>query len=659
MVDLTAITTTIDRSAHKVLVVDDTAATRYSTARLLRAAGFQTVEAGSGTAALARAATDGISAMVLDVHLPDVDGFEVCRRIRGNPATSLLPVVHLSAAYIKNEDQVTGLNSGADAYMIHPVEPALLVATLQALIRARTAEIQLRQSEQRFRAIYDQAQSGIAVLDPSGRLLEGNPALLRMLRMRADEIKGRLLSDLAPPEWTAFVETQFGAGSKAQAWRGEFPLRDSSGSQVHLDWSVSGLVESGVRIAVAIDVSERHELEMCRLELLEREQAARSVAERHNRTKDDFIAILSHELRTPLNAILGWVHVLQRQGLGEEKVRGLEAIERSVKTQARIISDILDVSRINAGKMRLERDEIDLAEVVNASLASVANLAAAKRITIAKHLDPHVRRAWVDAARVQQILWNLMTNAIKFSPEGSRVEVGLHQQGSGIELLVRDYGQGISPEFLPHLFDRFTQSDAPANRRHGGLGLGLSIVKHLVDLHGGTVMAESRGAGEGTCMRVWLPARQAGGDVDRRGDRDTASADGSSFHDVQGIRVLVVEDDEDALAMLKIVLTEHGAIVTTATSFDEALAVLDRDWPDVLVSDIGLPGRDGLDLIRHVKQRLSTTGPLPAIAVTAFTRAEDRQRALDAGFDLHLAKPFAPHILLEAIQSLTRRAAHT
>ena len=245
MVDFGPITTTIDRSAHKVLVVDDNAATRYSTARVLRAAGFQTAEAGSGTEALARAA-DGVSAMVLDVHLPDVDGFEVCRQVRANAALQLLPVIHLSAAYVKNEDQVTGLNSGADAYMIHPVEPALLVATLQALIRARTAEIQQRQSEQRLRAIYDQAQPGIAVLDREGRLQDGNPALLRLLRVQLPDVQGRALGTLVPPAWAEFVQANLGNdGPLHQPWRGEFPLLDADGGVVHLEWRISGLVGPG------------------------------------------------------------------------------------------------------------------------------------------------------------------------------------------------------------------------------------------------------------------------------------------------------------------------------------------------------------------------------------------------------------------------------
>ena len=665
MIDTDVINATIDRSVHTVLVVDDNPATRYSTGRVIRAAGFRTAEAGSGSEALDLIAK-GVSAVVLDVHLPDIDGFEVCRIIRANPATALLPVVHLSAAYIRDEDRVTGLNAGADGYMVHPVEPAVLVATLQALIRARTAEDELRRSEQRFRAIYDQAQSGIALLDEQGCFQDANPAMLKLLGRRREELMGRPIRAFAPAEWQAYIEAQLARPmADRPPWRGEFPLLQPGGKPVYLEWSVSSHVEPGARIAIALDVSERYELEQRRRDVLEREQAARQVAERHSRTKDDFIAVLSHELRTPLNAIIGWVHILKRRGTTPEAAKGLEAIERNVKTQARIISDILDVSRINSGKLRLDREWTDAAELVTSSIDALSASIGEKGIQVDTDLEDARAPAWLDPARFQQIFWNLMTNAVKFSPQGGRIVVRLRRQRDRLELEVRDFGQGINPDFLPHLFDRFTQSDAPGNRRHGGLGLGMSIVKHLVDLHGGEVAAHSEGEGTGTSVRVDLPAEAQGDsqphdtpETEGGPEAEEADADADALRDVD---VLVVEDDREATEMMTLVLSDRGARVRTAADYDSAVRAVQQAWPDVLVSDIGLPGRDGYELVRRIRQlQADRAAPhLPAIALTAFARTEDQQKAIAAGFDLHLSKPLKPHLLVDAIGRCRGPAAGT
>ncbi|AEG93321.1 hybrid sensor histidine kinase/response regulator [Ramlibacter tataouinensis] len=654
-----SIQATIDRSRHTVLVVDDNPATRYSTGRVVRAAGFRMAEAGTGEEALALCAQGTVSAVVLDVHLPDTNGFEVCRVLRSQPPTRLLPVVHLSAAFVRNEHHVTGLDAGADAYLVHPVEPAVLVATLQALIRARMAEDDLRRSEGRLRAIYDQAQSGIAVIDEQGRFLDANPAMLGMLGRRQDEVLHRGVLDLVPPGHRDRVGPVLAAGGAA--WRGDFPLLHASGRPVHLQWSLSQPAGGGARIATAIDVSEKHELEERRRDLLEREQAARAEAERLSRTKDDFIAVLSHELRTPLNAIIGWVHILKRRNATPETGKGLDAIERNVKTQARIISDILDVSRINSGKLQLEAQWIDPADLVRSSLASLATVLEERQVRVDTDFQRADEPALLDPARYQQIFWNLMTNAIKFSPVGGRVEVSLAREGDRLRLDVRDFGVGIKPEFIPHLFDRFTQSDSPGNRRHGGLGLGLSIVKHLVDLHGGTVEAVSDGPGLGTLMRVVLPTSQAAAELalltapeqDEQATQDALS--------LRGVDVLVVEDDREAGEMMSIVLADRGAEVRLAADYSSAVAQLDRHRPDMLISDIGLPGRDGYELARHVRQQEAHSAGdpyLPLIALTAFARPQDQRKALEAGFDLHLAKPLKPLALLTAIQELLARRHH-
>ncbi|MCC2673555.1 MAG: putative histidine kinase, atypical hybrid [Ramlibacter sp.] len=663
MIEYAVINTTIDRSVHTVLVVDDNPSTRYSTARVIRAAGFRTAEAGTGGEALDMSA-QGVSAVVLDVHLPDIDGFEVCRQIRARPSTALLPVVHLSAAYIRDEDRVTGLNAGADGYMVHPAEPAVLVATLQALIRARMAEDELRRSEQRFRAIYDQAQSGIVLLDEQGRFADVNPAMLRLLGRNREELLGRPVSAYAPPEWQRLVESQLNSPAVERVpWHGEFPLVAASGRPVHFEWSISSHVEPGVRIAIAIDASERHGLEQRRRDVLEREQAARQDAERHSRTKDDFIAVLSHELRTPLNAIVGWVHILKRRGTTPEAAKGLAAIERNVKTQARIISDILDVSRINSGKLRLEREWADPAELITGAIDALAGSISERGLRIDADLDGAHQPAWLDPARFQQIFWNLMTNAIKFSPQGGHIAVSLGRQGGSLLLEVRDFGEGIDAEFLPHLFDRFTQSDSPGNRRHGGLGLGMSIVKHLVDLHGGEVRAHSEGLGQGALMRVVLPVEPMGeAPVQDAPDTEVGpEVEAGATVTLQGLDVLVVEDDQEAREMMLVVLADRGANVRVAGDYESAVRLLEQAWPDVLVSDIGLPGRDGYELVRQVRQlQQARSAPhLPAIALTAFARPEDQRKTLAAGFDLHLSKPLKPHMLLAAIGQCCRPAGGT
>ncbi|SFD54973.1 hybrid sensor histidine kinase/response regulator [Paracidovorax konjaci] len=655
MLDVSAIHATIDRSAHTVLVVDDNPVTRYSTVRIVRAAGFQALEADSGTQAL-QLASSGVSAVVLDVHLPDIDGFAVCRTLRSQRETAQLPVMHLSAAHVHTEDRVTGLNAGADAYLTHPVEPAVLVGTLQALIRARTAEDSLRRSDRRFRAIYSQALNGIGLIEADGRFSDINPAMARLLGRPHEEVMGRPLSDFAPPGWVDFVKEHTLDGRHPGTWRGEFPLMRPTGQWVYLEWSISAHVEPGLRMALAADISERVELDSRRQDILEREQAARATAERLSRTKDDFIAVLSHELRTPLNAIAGWVHILKRRGGTPELLKGLDSIHRNVKAQARIISDILDVSRINSGKLHLEREWAQPVEVVRSAIDALQASIAEKHLDVTVRADAAGGPAWLDPTRFQQIFWNLLTNAIKFSNDSGRIEVDVSRTGAALTLSVRDHGRGISGEFLEHLFDRFTQSDSPDNRRHGGLGLGLSIVKHLAELHGGSVEAYSAGPGEGTTITATLMVAYDGGSQPSLPARsmDDASELPITDRPLRGLDILTVEDHPDASEMLAVVLSDGGARPRQAGDFDAAVQALQQQWPDVVVSDIGLPGRDGYDLARALREMPVPAGRKPpvAIALTAFSRPQDADKALEAGFDAHLGKPLQPHALMATITRL-------
>ena len=649
-----------DMSPHSVpdqviLVVDDNPATRYSTVRVLQVAGFSTREAATGAEALALA-DSSLAALILDVHLPDIDGFDVCRSLRNRDDTARLPVIHLSAAYVRDQDKLRGLRSGADAYMTHPAEPALLVATVQALVRARTAEDALRRSESRFKAIYDQAPTGICLVDASGRFVEVNPSMLVLLKREARAVIGQRVIDLAPATWVERIELYLDE-SRHGVWRGEFPLVDAGGHFVHLEWSLSTHVEPGLRLAIATDISERVLLSLQREELLDREQAARATAERVSRSKDEFIAVLSHELRTPLNAILNWTHVLKRAGPAANQVRGLDAIERNAKIQTRLISDILDVSRMDMGKLRLELETVDVAEVVSSAVIALEKAFEEKAIEVSLSLEEGLGPMAVDPARFQQILWNLLTNAIKFSTPASIVRVALARTDTGLRLTVQDQGQGIKPEFLPYLFDRFTQSDSGTNRYHGGLGLGLSIVKHLAELHGGTIWATSAGPGLGATFIATIAAGTADADgtlvTPGRTDEDKARLEPAWAASLDGPTVLAVEDDAEAREMLQIILSDRGARVLTASSYGTGLRCLADSSPDVLVSDIGMPGRDGYDLIREVRRREGGGARLPAIALTAFTREQDREMALAAGFDGHCAKPLRPNELIARILELT------
>ncbi|MDI1259118.1 response regulator [Aquabacterium sp.] len=590
----------------EVLVVDDNPATRYSTARILRAAGFRTLEACTGGEALQRS-HPGLAAVVLDVHLPDINGFEVCKALRARPETTHLPVVYLSAAYVDNEDKVRGLYSGADAYMTHPAEPSLLIATIQTLGRTRDAEDAMRSSEARFRAIYNQAVGGICLINTEGYFVEVNPAMLTMLGRQQPAVVGQRVVDLAPPEWAERISGYLSQHQQSM-WRGEFPLLNAQGEQLHLAWSLSAHVEQGLTMAMATDISERIALTQQREQLLEREQAARVAAERISRSKDEFIAVLSHELRTPLNAILSWVHVLKHPEGVNNLTRGLNAIARNAETQRRLISDILDVSRMDLGKLRLELESVDVAELVSSAVTTLGALMRDKSLTAQVDVEQATRPLTADPSRLQQIIWNLLSNAIKFSEPGGQITVQLLQTDAELTLKVQDLGQGIKSEFLPYLFDRFTQSDSASNRYHGGLGLGLSIVKQLVELHGGTIRAASEGVGKGATFTVTLPTNPTTA-FERTDSDHMPLVDESEVAEISippsslnGLSIVIVDDDQEARDILCMILRDRGAEVVSADGYDEGLRFIHQARPHVLVSDIGMPGKDGHALIREVRR---------------------------------------------------------
>jgi signal transduction histidine kinase/ActR/RegA family two-component response regulator len=404
------------------------------------------------------------------------------------------------------------------------------------------------------------------------------------------------------------------------------------------------------------EIAERRRAEDYRESLLVSERAARADAERATQLKDEFVATLSHELRTPLNAIVGWASILQMDRRSDTVTQGVEVIERNAKLQAQMIEDLLDMSRIVSGKLLFETHRVELAGVLESAVAAVQPAADGKGVAIHTHLNgQHYING--DPARLQQITWNLLTNALKFTPSGGTVDVRLHSDAHSTEMIVADTGQGIRADFLPYVFDRFRQADASTTRHHGGLGLGLSIVKSLVEMHGGTVSAHSPGPGQGATFCIRLPtAAHAPLRV-----REEAVLASPANHipissALSGLRILVVDDEADARSLAKRVLEDSGADVLTAGSAAEALAAVDgKVPPNVVVSDIGMPDQDGYDLIRQVRALPGRAAQIPAIALTALARGEDRSRALQAGYQRHISKPVDPAELVTLIATLAGR----
>lgn len=420
-------------------------------------------------------------------------------------------------------------------------------------------------------------------------------------------------------------------------------------------------------VLVFRDISERKRMELERERLLATARAAQKEAEVANRLKDEFLATASHELRTPLTAVVGWSRMLRTGKLdAENSARALEAIERNATLQTKLIDDLLDVSRIITGKLILDRRAIEMAHVVGDAVNTIRPAADAKNITIVTSFDAKAGPVLGDANRLQQVVWNLLSNAVKFTPKNGSIEVGLQRVNSEVEISVCDSGEGISREFLPYVFDRFRQGDGKTTRLHSGLGLGLAIVRQLVELHGGTVSAHSDGPGLGATFRLRLPVlsiKSISGSETAARDSTLTRARGTDGLSIEctprldGVRVLVVDDDSDTREMLKAVLSECQADVITAASAAEAIEEIERRKPDVLVSDLGMPEQDGYELIRNLREMESGdhTARIPALALTAYAKAEDRVRALTGGYQVHLSKPVEPAEFILVVANLAGR----
>jgi signal transduction histidine kinase/ActR/RegA family two-component response regulator len=427
------------------------------------------------------------------------------------------------------------------------------------------------------------------------------------------------------------------------------PVRNSSGQIVGVS-------------KIARDITQRKRAEEEREQLLASERTAREGAERLSRIKDDFLATLSHELRTPLNAMLGWAQLLRRgHPRPDDMDEGLEVIERNARVQTQLIEDLLDMSRIISGKLRLDVQRIDLASILEAAVNTVRHAAQAKGITLQTTLTFEPVSLVGDPNRLQQVFWNLLSNSIKFTPKDGKIAVVMERVNSHVEVRVSDTGQGITPDFLPLVFERFRQADASAARKHGGLGIGLSIVKHLVEMHGGSIRAQSEGIGRGSTFTVSLPItaivpNPTSGGTTALGAVDEPAIPECGWTMLDGVTVLVVDDEPDARELVKRVLEECNAFVKAAASAEEALHLLRSDLPKVLVSDIGMPDVDGYEFIRRVRSLPEEEGgTVPAAALTAFARSEDRRRALLAGYQSHIGKPVEPGELIAVVAALAGR----
>jgi PAS domain S-box-containing protein len=509
----------------------------------------------------------------------------------------------------------------------------------------------------------DYGAHGIFTTDTDLRLRSWNRWLAGATGLSEEDVLGRELFELLP----AFVDRGFDQ-FYAEALSGHVKIlshtlhryivptpgrTDERGGHVPQSGRIAPLLRDDRvigTITIVEDVSERVASERELRARIAASEKARSNAEAASRVKDEFLATLSHEIRTPLNAVLGWTRILKSRDMDPATVkRAVEVIDRNASAQLTLISDMLDMARISAGKLRMEVGPLDLAAVALSAIDVIRPAADAKGVRLVTDLSRDVAPVTGDADRLLQVIWNLLSNAVKFTDAGGSISIRLRAEGGNLRLMITDTGQGIDSDFLPHVFERFKQADPSAARRHGGLGLGLALVRELVELHGGTVQAESEGRGHGSTFTVQLPAR-----VEAEAEEQGALPMPGPSADLEGLRVLVVEDEPDAREIVVHSVADVGATVTAVASASEALAWLRQQsgatLPHVIVADIGMPGSDGFTFLHELRKLpRERGGAVPAIAVTAYATSEDRRKVLQAGFEAHVAKPFAPVTLASAI----------
>lgn len=661
-----------------ILLVDDQPAKLLGYEVILAELGENLIKANSAKEALQHLLKSDVAVVLLDACMPEMDGFELAQMIRNHPRCDRTAIILVSAIYLSDFDRLRGYGCGAVDYVPVPVNAELLRAKvgifadlfrkteqlsrlnleLERRVAERTAELEastseLRASEAKFRRTFECNMLPMGIWTADGAIGEANDALLELIRRdRADLDCGKIrVADILSSRETALDE-QFWREVREQGvgTPHERSLLCFDGRSIPVLFGGASFGEHiGRGVFFAFDLSERKRGEEDRARLLESERVARSTAEQANRLKDEFLAMLSHELRTPISAVLGWVQLMRRGTLSaEDSKEGLRVIERGVRSQVRLIDELLDVNRITSGKFHIHKEAIDLSAVLRAAIETIEPQAAEKRVALRKSIDAGSINLLGDATRIQQVFWNLLTNAIKFTPESGIVEVCVETDDREAKVTVRDNGQGIDAKSLPHVFEPFRQGDSSITRRHEGLGLGLAIAKHIVELHEGSISAQSNGAGSGSCFTLTLPISSAV--VAPRGVEAGDLADYANR--LSGVRALVVDDDAATRDIVARTLADGGAETLTVAGADQAFEAIVKWRPNLVVCDIGMPTKDGYTFIRELRTQGGAHSDLPALALTAYTRPEDCARALGAGFDLHLAKPVNPNHLLAAVCEL-------
>jgi PAS domain S-box-containing protein len=679
----------------RVLVVDDNPSNLTVFKAILSDDNFELVTAKSGVEAMRELLNNDFAAILLDINMPTMDGIQTARLIRERQRSSDVPIIFITAYQPDQAQVLARYASGAADYLVKPVQPEILQSKVRIFVdlfrKTRPVEWQARQ----LRATNARLQKEVAQREAAQR----DAAFEREERQRvtlasiADAVfsmdaKG-IVSSLNPPaEQLSGWES---ALAKGRPWSAVLGALSEPGQQMledNIERALSGdqLVRSAQAVAlhtrngqryieyaaspvhdrlgdvigavlVVRDVTARQRMENERSRALEHAQEARAAAEQANRARDEFLSVISHELRTPLHAIVGWTHILRTNG-GDERyvLQATEAIHRSAMAQKKLIEDLLDMSRIINGKIDLTRYAVDLPSVVQAAVDTLRPGLEEKSIDVKCEMSVLSGQVVADRFRLEQVVLNVLSNAIKFTPSGGHVQVQLQQADDSAKLVISDDGQGIPAAFLPYVFEAFRQVDSTTTRRQGGLGLGLAIAKQLVSMHGGQISAHSEGSNRGTTVTIELPMRAPGvqmHDIDDEPPLLSAPLPPTS-NDLHGIRILIVDDDSNTLTLLAIALRGQGAHVSAAANAAEALQMLQTWGPQILLSDISMPGEDGYSLIRRVRAVPGAAGKTVALALTAMAAEEDRLRALEAGFQQHIAKPFELTSLIQSIVQLTQ-----
>ena len=662
-----------------ILLVDDYPENLLTLEAILSGLNQNLVRASSGEEALRCILHQDFAVVLLDVQMPGLDGFETATMIRQRMRSQHTPIIFLTAFHSNDNFIYKGYSLGAVDYLLKPIDPEILISKVAVFVDLfkKTAEIkrqaaqletvntELQESQHTLEDFLDNANDLIQILSLDGRFTYVNRTWQQTLGYSLEEINKITCFDIIHPAHRSHLEFVL----KAIQLNKENSIIDTKfitkdGKELEVEGNLNCRFEDNKPVAIRCifrDISERKQAEETRAQFT-REQAARQQAEAANRMKDEFLAVLSHELRTPLNSMLGWVRLLLTKNYDQKTTnQALKTIERNAKLQAQLIEDILDVSRIIQGKLQIHLHPINLVAVIDAAVDAVRLTAENKGIKLAPIYDDVAEDSPVlvlgDFARLQQICCNLLTNAIKFTTQGGEVQIKLKLiERNFVQIQITDNGIGISQEFLPHIFERFRQADSTSTRAQGGLGLGLAIVRHIVELHGGSIKAESEGKDQGLKFTVTLSLIP--NEIERNnGEAIIYKSDRELKLDIplklDGLHILVVDDEVDTLNLLTVVFAEYGAKVTTATSASQAIELIKSLHPDILISDIGMPNEDGYTLVKKVRELDNQQArEMPAIALTAYVSKEDNQQAISSGFQMHLSKPVETNLLITAVAKL-------